>query len=328
MPRALSVSRDAWPLASVFRISRGARTVSEVIVAEITDGALIGRGECFPYARYGESLDSVEAQIRSAADAIAGGAGREELLSVLPAGAARNAVDCALWDLEAKQAGARAWTLAGLPEIESVTTVFTLGVDTPDIMAEKAAENRDRPRLKLKMTGDGSDLERVRRIHEAAPNTSLVVDANEGWTIEQYLEVAPKLAALGVEMIEQPLPASDDAPLAGVEQAVPVCADEACHDSASLPALVGKYDMINIKLDKTGGLTEALRLRDAALAEGFGVMVGCMIGTSLAMAPGVLVAQGARVVDLDGPLLLAEDRQPGLTYDGSIIQPPPPALWG
>jgi len=328
MPRALSVSRDAWPLASVFRISRGARTVSEVIVAEITDGALIGRGECFPYARYGESLDSVEAQIRSAADAIAGGAGREELLSVLPAGAARNAVDCALWDLEAKQAGARAWTLAGLPEIESVTTVFTLGVDTPDIMAEKAAENRDRPRLKLKMTGDGSDLERVRRIHEAAPNTSLVVDANEGWTIEQYLEVAPKLAALGVEMIEQPLPASDDAPLAGVERAVPVCADEACHDSASLPALVGKYDMINIKLDKTGGLTEALRLRDAALAEGFGVMVGCMIGTSLAMAPGVLVAQGARVVDLDGPLLLAKDRDPGLTYDGSIIQPPPSALWG
>jgi L-alanine-DL-glutamate epimerase-like enolase superfamily enzyme len=328
MPRALSVSRDAWPLASVFRISRGARTVSEVIVAEITDGALIGRGECFPYARYGESLDSVEAQTRSAADAIAGGAGREELLSVLPAGAARNAVDCALWDLEAKQAGARAWTLAGLPEIESVTTVFTLGVDTPDIMAEKAAENRDRPRLKLKMTGDGSDLERVRRIHEAAPNTSLVVDANEGWTIEQYLEVAPKLAALGVEMIEQPLPASDDAPLAGVERAVPVCADEACHDSASLPALVGKYDMINIKLDKTGGLTEALRLRDAALAEGFGVMVGCMIGTSLAMAPGMLVAQGARVVDLDGPLLLAKDREPGLTYNGSIIQPPPSALWG
>lgn len=328
MARVLSVSRDAWPLASVFRISRGARSVSEVVVAEIADGALIGRGECFPYARYGESLDSVEAQIRSAADAIAGGAGREELLSVLPAGAARNAVDCALWDLEAKQAGARAWTLAGLPEIEPVTTVFTLGVDTPDVMAEKAAENRDRPRLKLKMTGDGSDLERVRRIHEAAPNTSLVVDANEGWTIEQYLEVAPKLAVLGVEMIEQPLPASDDAPLAGVERAVPVCADEACHDTASLPALVGKYDMINIKLDKTGGLTEALRLRDAALAEGFGVMVGCMIGTSLAMAPGMLVAQGARVVDLDGPLLLAKDREPSLTYNGSIIQPPPSALWG
>lgn len=328
MPRMLSVSRDAWPLASVFRISRGARTVSEVIVAEISDGAVVGRGECFPYARYGESLDSVEAQIRSAAEAIAGGAGREELLSVLPAGAARNAVDCALWDLEAKQAGSRAWILAGLPDPEPVTTVFTLGVDTPDVMAEKAAENKDRPRLKLKMTGDGSDLERVRRIHEAAPNTSLVVDANEGWTIEQYLEVAPKLAALGVEMIEQPLPASDDAALAGVERAVPVCADEACHDTASLASLAGKYDMINIKLDKTGGLTEALRLRDAALAEGFGVMVGCMIGTSLAMAPGILVAQGARVVDLDGPLLLAKDREPGLTYHGSVIQPPPAALWG
>lgn len=251
-----------------------------------------------------------------------------ELLSVLPAGAARNAVDCALWDLEAKRAGTRAWALAGLPEPQPVTTVFTLGVDTPDVMAEKAAENRDRPRLKLKMIGDGSDLERVRRIHEAAPNTSLVVDANEGWTIDQYLEVAPKLAALAVEMIEQPLPASDDAPLADVERAVPVCADEACHDTASLASLIGKYDMINIKLDKTGGLTEALRLRDAALAEGFGVMVGCMIGTSLAMAPGVLVAQGARVVDLDGPLLLAKDRAPGLTYEGSVIQPPPAALWG
>lgn len=328
MPRSLSVSRDAWPLASVFRISRGARTVSEVIVAEISDGGAIGRGECFPYARYGESLDSVEAQIRSASDAIASGAGREELLSVLPAGAARNAVDCALWDLEAKQAGKRAWTLAEMPEPTPVTTVFTLGVDSPDVMADKAAANRERPRLKLKMTGDGDDLERVARIHAAAPGASLVVDANEGWTIEQYLEVAPKLAALGVEMIEQPLPASDDAALAGVERAVPVCADEACHDTASLPALAGKYDMINIKLDKTGGLTEALRLRDAALAEGFGVMVGCMIGTSLAMAPGVLVAQGARVVDLDGPLLLAKDRDPGLTYDGSVILPPPPALWG
>jgi L-Ala-D/L-Glu epimerase len=328
MPRSLSVSRDSWPLASVFRISRGARTVSEVVVAEISDGELQGRGECFPYARYGESLDSVEAQIRSAADAIAGGAGREELLLVLPAGAARNAVDCALWDLEAKQAGIRAWTLAGLGDLKPVTTVFTLGVDSPDVMAAKAAENRARPRLKLKMTGDGLDLERVAVIHAAAPDTGLVVDANEGWTIEQYLEVAPKLAALGVEMIEQPLPAADDGALQGVERVVPVCADESCHDSASLAGLIGKYDMINIKLDKTGGLTEALRLRDAAVAAGFGIMVGCMIGTSLAMAPGVLVAQGAEVVDLDGPLLLAKDREPGLTYDGSVILPPPAALWG
>ena len=328
MPRSLSVARDSWPLASVFRISRGARTVSEVIVAEISDGSVVGRGECFPYARYGESLDSVEAQIQSAVGAIAEGAGREDLLSILPAGAARNAVDCALWDLEAKQAGSRAWTLAGLGEPEPVITVFTLGVDTPDVMAGKAAENRDRPRLKLKMTGDGLDLERVARIHAAAPDTGLVVDANEGWTIEQYLEVAPKLAVLGVEMIEQPWPAADDGALQGIERVVPVCADESCHDSANLAELVGKYDMINIKLDKTGGLTEALRLRDAAVAAEFGIMVGCMIGTSLAMAPGVLVAQGAGVVDLDGPLLLAKDRDPGLTYQGSVILPPPAALWG
>ena len=328
MPPSLSVSQESWPLANVFRISRGARTVSEVIVAEITDAGAVGRGECFPYARYGESLDSVEAQIRSCAGAMAEGASREDLLSILPAGAARNAVDCALWDLEAKRAGARAWTLAGLGETEPVTTVYTLGVDTPDIMAGKASENRARPRLKLKMTGDGLDLERVARIHDAAPDTGLVVDANEGWTIEQYLEVAPKLAALGVEMIEQPLPAADDGALQGVERVVPVCADESCHDSAGLAGLIGKYDMINIKLDKTGGLTEALRLRDAAVAAEFGIMVGCMIGTSLAMAPGVLVAQGARVVDLDGPLLLASDRDPGLTYEGSVILPPPAVLWG
>ena len=328
MTRSLSVSRESWPLANVFRISRGARTVSEVIVAEISHGAVAGRGECFPYARYGESLESVEAQIQSSARAIAEGAGREDLLSILPAGAARNAVDCALWDLEAKRAGSRAWTLAGLEELEPVTTVYTLGVDAPDVMAGKAAENRARPRLKLKMTGDGLDLERVARIHAAAPDTGLVVDANEGWTIEQYLEVAPKLASLGVEMIEQPLPAADDGALRGVERVVPVCADESCHDSAGLADLIGKYDMINIKLDKTGGLTEALRLRDAAVEAGFGIMVGCMIGTSLAMAPGILVAQGAAVVDLDGPLLLAKDRAPGLTYQGSVIMPPPAELWG
>jgi L-alanine-DL-glutamate epimerase-like enolase superfamily enzyme len=328
MTRPLTVSREAWPLASVFRISRGARTVSEVVVAEITDGTCAGRGECLPYARYGESLDSVEAQIRSIATAIADGAGRDDLLSMLPAGAARNAVDCALWDLEAKQAGQRAWAVAALPAPGPVTTVYTLGVDTPEAMGAKAAENRTRPRLKLKMTGDDLDLERVARIHAAAPDAGLVVDANEGWTVAQYQEYAPRLSALGVEMIEQPLPAADDAGLAGIDRPIPVCADESCHDTTSLAALAGKYDMINIKLDKTGGLTEALRLREAALAAGFGIMVGCMIGTSLAMAPAVLVAQGAGVVDLDGPLLLARDREPGLNYDGSVIAPPPAALWG
>ena len=328
MARTLSVIRESWPLASVFRISRGARTASEVIVVEIVDGASIGRGECFPYARYGESLDSVEVQIWSVAGVIARGAGVEEIGALLPTGAARNAVDCALWDLEAKLAGRRVWDLVGLADPGPVTTVYTLGVDTPEAMASKAAENRNRPRLKLKMTGDDLDLERVARIHVAAPKAGLIVDANEGWTVAQYLEHAPRLAALGVEMIEQPLPASDDAGLAGIERLIPVCADESCHDAAGLGALAGKYDMINIKLDKTGGLTEALRLREAALAAGFGIMVGCMIGTSLAMAPAMLVAQGAAVVDLDGPLLLAKDRDPGLDYDGSIIAPPPAKLWG
>jgi L-Ala-D/L-Glu epimerase len=328
MPRSLSVRRESFPLREVFRISRGARTTSEVVVAEVRDGRAVGRGECFPYARYGESLDSVEAQIEGVGKAIAAGLDRLGLPARLPAGAARNAVDCALWDLECKLTGLRAWDLGGLPAPDPVTTVFTLGVDEPDVMGAKAAANAARPWLKLKMTGDDKDLDRVRLIHQNAPGARLVVDANEGWTVAQYLEYAPLLKALGVEMIEQPLPAKDDGGLAGIERPLPVCADESCHDTATLADLAGKYDMINIKLDKTGGLTEALRLRDAALAAGFGVMVGCMVGTSLAMAPGVLVAQGATVVDLDGPLLMARDREPGLTYEGSLVHPPLAALWG
>ncbi|UUX51204.1 dipeptide epimerase [Nisaea acidiphila] len=328
MYRSVSVRRESWPLQGVFRISRGARTESHVIVVEIAGDDVDGLGECFPYARYGETLDSVVAQIESVAGEIANGMDREGLLSALPPGAARNAIDCALWDFEAKKTGKRAWELAGLPEPEPVTTVYTLGVDEPEAMGAKAKENASRPVLKLKMTGDGKDLERVTLIHENAPNAKLVVDANEGWTVEQYNEYAPKFARLGVTMIEQPLPAGKDEGLKGLDRVVPVCADESCHDSKTLDELVGKYDMINIKLDKTGGLTEALKLRDRALAMGFEVMVGCMVGTSLAMAPGVVVAQGAAVVDLDGPLLLAKDRDPGLVFNGSIIQPPEFGLWG
>ena len=266
-------------------------------------------------------MNSVRSEIEDGLD-------RQTLLNVLAPGAARNAVDCALWDLEAKRAGVRVWELADLPAPGPVTTVYTLGVDEPIIMGERARENSNRPRLKLKMTGDGADLERVRNIHKNAPNARLVVDANEGWSIEQYLEYAPQFKELGVEMIEQPLPSTDDEQLRGVDRSIPVCADESCHDRATLPALMGKYDMINIKLDKTGGLTEALNLRDAALEQGLSIMVGCMIGTSLAMAPGILVAQAATIVDLDGPLLLAEDRNPGLSFTGSIIHPPEPRLWG
>ena len=328
MPYSLNVHTEAWPLAGAFRISRGTRRGSDVLMVEVNDGNYVGRGECFPYARYGEDIDSVQKQLNSVRSEIEHGLDRQALLNVLAPGAARNAVDCALWDLEAKRAGVRVWDLADLPAPEPVTTVYTLGVDEPAIMGERARENSDRPRLKLKMTGDGADLERVRNIHKNAPNARLVVDANEGWTIEQYLEYAPQFKELGVEMIEQPLPSTDDEQLSGVDRPIPVCADESCHDRATLPALVGKYDMINIKLDKTGGLTEALNLRDAALKQGLSIMVGCMIGTSLAMAPGILVAQEAAIVDLDGPLLLAEDRAPGLSFTGSIIHPPETRLWG
>ena len=328
MPYSFNIHIEAWPLAGAFRISRGTRKVSDVLMVEVNDGNYVGRGECFPYARYGEDIDSVQKQLNSVRSEIEHGLDRQALLNVLAPGAARNAVDCALWDLEAKRAGVRVWDLADLPAPEPVTTVYTLGVDEPAIMGERARENSDRPRLKLKMTGDGADLERVRNIHKNAPNARLVVDANEGWSIEQYLEYAPQFKELGVEMIEQPLPSTDDEQLSGVDRPIPVCADESCHDRATLKSLVGKYDMINIKLDKTGGLTEALNLRDAALKQGLSIMVGCMIGTSLAMAPGILVAQEAAIVDLDGPLLLAEDRAPGLSFTGSIIHPPETRLWG
>ncbi|MDF1793339.1 MAG: dipeptide epimerase [Thalassobaculaceae bacterium] len=329
MSRMLAVARESWPIRGVFRISRGARTEAEVVMVTVNAGEMVGRGECVPYARYGETVDSVIDQIQGVAAAVADGIDREALLDVLPAGAARNAVDCALWDLEAKSRGLPAWRIAGLQNPpQPVTTVFTLSVDTPDAMGEAARQNANRPRLKLKMTGDGEDLARVSRIRDNAPGVDLVVDANEAWTLATYTEIAPKLAALGVSMIEQPLPAGDDDALIGAPRATAVCADESCHDTATLDALEGKYDMINIKLDKTGGLTEALRLKAEAEKRGFRVMVGCMIGTSLAMAPGVIVSQGAELVDLDAPLLLAEDRDPGLVYNGSTVMPPEPALWG
>ena len=328
MNRTIAIARERWPLASAFRISRGTRLASEVIVVTIADGAVAGRGECFPYAHYGETLDSVERQINAVTSDIEHGAGRDDLPELMAAGAARNAVDCALWDLDAKRSRCRAWELAGLGPPIPVTTVYTLGVDTPEAMANKARQHRHRPQLKLKMVGDGLDLDRVAAIHRVAPNTGLVVDANEGWTIDQYQVLAPRLRQHGVAMIEQPLPADRDDELGTIARPVPVCADESCHDRSSLPALRGKYDMINIKLDKTGGLSEALALRQEARAAGYGIMVGCMIGTSLAMAPAILIADDARVVDLDGPLLLARDRNDGLVYRDSVIEPSSPVLWG
>lgn len=326
MPQ-LEIYREEWPIRGTFTISRGSRTKAEIIVVELSDGSHIGRGESVPYARYGESLESVQGQIEELADAITSGLSREALQSAIPAGAARNAIDCAMWDLEAKRSRKRVWELAGLPAPGPLTSAYTLSLDTPGVMQSAARDNAARPLLKLKLAGP-DDLARVEAVRAGAPDAVIIVDANEGWTAEIYSGLAPKLAALGVEMIEQPLPADDDAALGEMERPVPVCADESCHDRASLPKLAGRYDMINIKLDKTGGLTEALALKREAEAMNFKVMVGCMLSTSLAMAPALLVAQGAEVVDLDGPLLLAVDRNHGLRFEGSVVHPPDAALWG
>ena len=284
-------------------------------------------GECVPYARYGESLDSVCEQIQSLTDALAQGMDRIALQTALAPGAARNAVDCAFWDLEAKLAGKPAWQLAGLNSLSSVVTAYTLSLDTPEKMQQAAEENAARPLLKIKLGGEG-DLERLRAVRAGAPNSRLIVDANEGWSATDYDALAPVMLELGVDLVEQPLPASDDAALEGRARPLPVCADEACHDRDSLANLKGKYDVINIKLDKTGGLTEALALKQAAVEQGFSIMVGCMVGSSLAMAPALLLAQDVGFVDLDGPLLLAEDRDTPIEFKGSDMYPAPPALWG
>ena len=328
MPRLLTVHEEVFPLRGTFRISRGARTEARVLVCEIAEGDVIGRGECTPYARYGETMDEVARAIAAIGPSIAGGLGREGLQRAMRPGAARNAVDCALWDLEAKQAGRRVWDLAGLPEPAPVTTAFTLSVDTPEAMGKAAAEAAARPLLKLKLTGDGEDAARVATVRANAPQARIIVDANEALTLDGALAIAPALAAARVEMLEQPLHAEADEALRGVSFPLPLGADESCHDTATLPRLAGLYQVVNIKLDKTGGLTEALRLREAARAAGFRVMVGCMLASSLSMAPAHLVAQGADFVDIDGPLLMARDRIPGLRYDGSLVHPPDPDLWG
>ena len=319
----VSVDRDVFRLAQVFTISRGSRTEAKVLTVRITDGLHQGWGECVPYARYDETMDSVEALISGLPDQF----DRMSLQALLPAGAARNAVDCALWDLEAKRAGRRAWELAGLSAPGPEITAYTLSLDTPEAMRDQAAKNAFRPLLKIKL-GTPDDMPRLEAVRAGAPDARIIVDANEGWSAAVYTDLAPHLVRLGVALVEQPLPAADDSALIGMQRPVPVCADESCHGRASLADLAGKYDVINIKLDKTGGLTEALALRDAAVAQGFGVMVGCMVGSSLAMAPATLVAQGAAVVDLDGPLLLAEDRANALVFDDKGVHPPDAALWG
>jgi L-alanine-DL-glutamate epimerase-like enolase superfamily enzyme len=325
--RRLMVQAERWPVRGSFTISRGSVDSVEVVTATLTEGDAVGRGECRPYQRYGESAASAMAAIESVRALIEAGAGRRELATALPAGAARNAMDCALWDLEAKRRREPVWRFAGLPEPRPVLTAYTLSLDTPERMAEAARAAAGRPLLKLKLGGEG-DLDRVAAVRAAAPDAALIADANEAWTPDQLRRWLPELAAMGVELVEQPLPAGQDDALAGIARPVPICADESCHASEGLEALVGRYDYVNLKLDKTGGLTEARRAVAKAQELGFGLMVGCMVATSLAMAPAALLAQLARYSDLDGPLLLAKDREPGLRYEGSLLSPPEPALWG
>jgi L-Ala-D/L-Glu epimerase len=319
----ITVTEDRFRLAQAFTISRGSKTEARVLTVRITRGGVVGWGECVPYARYGETLASVRDQI----DSLPAGITRSALQSALPPGAARNAVDCALWDLEAKLAGKRVWDVAGLPRPTALDTAYTISLSDPEAMKEAAARNAYRPILKIKL-GTLDDLPRLKAVRAGAPRSQLIVDANEGWTPETYLSLLPDLAAAAVALVEQPFPAGKDSVLADLPRPIPVCADESCHDRASLAELQGKYDVVNLKLDKTGGLTESLLTRALAREMGFRVMVGCMVGSSLAMAPAVLLAQGADWTDLDGPLLLSEDRAHPLWYDGEGVHPSDAKLWG
>jgi L-alanine-DL-glutamate epimerase-like enolase superfamily enzyme len=323
----LAVHVERWPIRGGFTISRGSKHEAVVVVASISDGLHTGRGECVPYARYGESVEGVVAAMEACASAIARGLNRAELLLLLPAGAARNALDCALWDLEAKRSGSRAAALAGLNPLHSVPTAFTISLGAPEAMAAQAREANAHPLLKLKLGGDG-DEERLVAVREAVPAARLIADANEAWQPNDLESLLAAASASGVELVEQPLPAASDELLEHVERIVPVCADESVHDRATLAAIARRYDAVNIKLDKTGGLTEALLTVAHARALGLKIMVGSMVATSLSMAPALLLAQDADWVDLDGSLLLARDRVPGLTYAAGQVFPPEPELWG
>ncbi len=329
MVRTLTIAAERWPIRGGFRIARGSKQDAEVVVAEIFERGFAGRGECVPYKRYGETVDSVLGELEEAAADVREGMDRVTLQGRMKAGAARNALDCALIDLEAKTRRIPAHTLLGLPAPGPLKTAFTLSLDAPDQMAlaAAAAAGRGHRLLKLKVAGAG-DLQRVEAVRRAAPSAELIVDANEGWSLAELEIFAPALNALGVTLIEQPLPAAEDAELQDFVSTVPLCADESCHTRDDLPRLLGRYSAINIKLDKAGGLTEALALALEAQQKGLNLMVGCMVSTSLAMAPALLLGSLATYVDLDGPLLLERDRDPGLNYDGDLVRPAPSTLWG
>jgi L-alanine-DL-glutamate epimerase-like enolase superfamily enzyme len=327
MPREIEATVGRWPIAGSFSIARGSKHEAVVVVATIREAGFAGRGECVPYARYGETVETVTAAILAMAGPLATGIDRSMLRQAMPAGAARNAVDCALWDLEAKRSGRSAAEIAGLPRLEPVETAYTLSLASPDEMGSAARAAANRPLLKVKLGGPG-DPERIIAVREHAPGARLIVDANESWSVADWDANMAACAAAGVLVVEQPLPASTDALLATLPRPVAVCADESLHVGEDLHRLAGLYDAVNVKLDKAGGLTEALDLVAAAKMLGFKVMVGCMVATSLAMAPAILLAQRADFVDLDGPLLLARDRTPGLRYNGSLVSPPTAELWG
>ncbi len=326
--REISHDAETWPIAGAFTISRGSKTEAETVVVSIREAGHVGRGECVPYARYGETVKDVLGAIRAVSQALADGMTREDLQRAMPRGAARNAIDCALWDLEAKIGGVPVWKLAGIEEPKPVTTAYTLSLAEPAAMREAAKAAASRPLLKLKLGGDGDDIARVAAVREGAPRATLIVDANEGWKVDDVLPLARELAKFGVALIEQPLPAKEDEALRGLACPIPLCADESAHGVEGMARLIGLYQHINVKLDKTGGLTEGLSVVRCARRRNLKLMVGCMVATSLAMAPASLLAQTADYVDLDGPLLLAKDREHGLRYEGSLLMPPEPALWG
>jgi L-Ala-D/L-Glu epimerase / N-acetyl-D-glutamate racemase len=324
---SLRVSVERWPIRGSFAISRGVKTEAIVVVAELGDGKAVGRGECVPYARYGETVESVTGQMETLRPRIEAGLSRRELQPVMRAGAARNALDCAFWDLQAKRSGRSVAELAGVPAPGPLTTAYTISLGTPEAMAAAAGEVASRALLKVKLGAEG-DPERIAAVHAAAPNATLIVDANEGWTAANLERNLTACSSAGVALVEQPLPEGKDAALAGIGHFIPICADESAHDRSSLAALTGKYDVVNIKLDKAGGLTEALAMAQQAKSMGLMLMTGCMVATSLAMAPAILLAQTADFVDVDGPLLLARDREAGLIYRDSLVLPPVPELWG
>jgi L-alanine-DL-glutamate epimerase-like enolase superfamily enzyme len=328
MATTTTVAVERFPIAGRFTISRGARTEAVVVMVTLANGGSVGRGECVPYARYGETVEGVVAAIETMRGAVERGLDRKGLQEAMPAGAARNAIDCALWDLDAKRSGVPAHVSAGIDRLRPVATAYTISLGLPSEMAEAVAKARDRPILKIKLGAPEGDHQRIAAVRAAAPDATLIADANEGWTEENLDRHLSACAEAGFALIEQPVPAAQDEMLRGHPRRVPLCADESVHDRKGLDRLGGLYDAVNIKLDKTGGLTEAFALADAAEQAGFALMIGCMLGTSLAMAPALLLAPRARFVDLDGPLLLARDRENGLRYEGSLVYPPPAALWG